>query len=152
MCRMQDETPVKLVKASEALTPPVVVSAPPPRISEGPAIPLQSTDVGLSKMRFALAFVIAGISDVIAAFVNFAPPIAWPVDLITALLLFVALGWQWLFLPALIMEAIPGVGAFPFWVLVVMSIAIGRGLKGQAGKIALLCIVLCLLQQQLFNG
>ncbi len=30
----------------------------------------------------------------------------------------------WLLLPGLIMEAIPGVGALPFWVLVVGAVAV----------------------------
>jgi len=77
-----------------------------------------------SKKRLALAFAIAGISDVLGAFVTLAAPVAWAVDLVTALLLFVVLGWQWLLLPGLIMEAIPGVGVLPFWLLVVVGIAV----------------------------
>ena len=34
------------------------------------------------------------------------------------------LGWQWILLPGLIMEAIPGLNLFPFWVLVVGAVAI----------------------------
>jgi hypothetical protein len=34
------------------------------------------------------------------------------------------LGWQWLLLPGLIMEATPGLGVLPFWLLVVGGIAI----------------------------
>jgi len=40
-----------------------------------------------------------------------APPIGWAVDVLTATLLFVVLGWQWLLSPGLVLEAIPGVGA-----------------------------------------
>jgi hypothetical protein len=47
-----------------------------------------------------------------------APPIVWAVDLGTALLLFMVLGRQWLLLPGLVLEAIPGVGVLPFWLLV----------------------------------
>jgi hypothetical protein len=77
-----------------------------------------------SVLRLSLAFVIAGVSDVIGAFVSLAPPIGWAVDLMTAALLFVVLGWQWLLLPGLVLEAIPGVGVVPFWLLVVGAIAV----------------------------
>ena len=72
-------------------------------------------------LRLALAFVIAGVSDVIGAFASLAPPIGWAVDAVTAALLFVVLGWQWLLLPG---QAIPGVGVLPFWLLVVGAIAV----------------------------
>ena len=48
----------------------------------------------------------------------------WLVDIVTAILLFIVLGWHWLLLPGLVMEAIPGVGALPFWLLVVGAIAV----------------------------
>ena len=76
-----------------------------------------------SKKTLVLAFAIAAISDAIGAFVSLAPPIAWVVDLATALLLFLVLGRQWLLLPGLALEAIPGLGVLPFWLLVVGSIA-----------------------------
>src|SRR5262245_31373878 len=77
-----------------------------------------------SKERLALAFVIAGISDLIGAFTSLAPPIGWALDIVTAVLLFIILGWQWLLLPGLALEAIPGVGVVPFWLLVVGAIAV----------------------------
>jgi hypothetical protein len=86
--------------------------------------PKASTALKFSGLRLALAFVIAGISDVVGAFVSLAPPIGWAVDVMTAALLFVVLGWQWLLLPGLVLEAIPGVGVVPFWLLVVGAIAV----------------------------
>jgi hypothetical protein len=83
-----------------------------------------STPLKFSIMRLALAFVIAGVSDVIGAFASLAPPIGWAVDVVTAALLFVVLGWQWLLLPGLVLEAIPGVGVLPFWLLVVGAIVV----------------------------
>jgi hypothetical protein len=77
-----------------------------------------------SKKRLALAFAIAGISDAIGAFATPLPPIVWVVDLGTALLLFMVLGRQWLLLPGLALEAIPGLGVLPFWLLVVGAIAV----------------------------
>jgi catechol 2,3-dioxygenase-like lactoylglutathione lyase family enzyme len=58
--------------------------------------------------------VIAGISDAIGAFATPLPPIMWVVDLATALLLFMVLGRQWLLLPGLALEAIPGFGVAAF--------------------------------------
>ena len=83
-----------------------------------------SAPLKFSILRLALAFVIAGVSDVIGAFASVAPPIGWAVDALTAALLFVVLGWQWLLLPGLLLEAIPGVGVVPFWLLVVGAIAV----------------------------
>ena len=46
------------------------------------------------------------------------------VDIVTVALLFVVLGWQWLPLPGLVLEAIPGLGVLPFRLLVVGAIAV----------------------------
>src|SRR5262252_3605099 len=83
-----------------------------------------SQPLKFSVLRLTLAFVIAGASDVIGAFTSLAPPIGWAVDAMTAALLFVVLGWQWLLLPGLVLEAIPGVGVLPFWLLVVAATAV----------------------------
>src|SRR5262245_43739259 len=80
--------------------------------------------IKFSKTRLALAFAIAAISDAIGAFVTPLPPVVWAVDLGTALLLFVVLGWQWLLLPGLALEAFPGLGVLPLWLLVVGAIAV----------------------------
>ena len=86
----------------------------------------QPTDaeIKFSKRRLALAFAIAGISDAIGAFAAPLPPMVWVVDIGTALLLFLVLGRQWLLLPGLALEAIPGLGVLPFWLLVVGAIAV----------------------------
>ena len=89
--------------------------------------PIESSASPLLKfsvLRLALAFLIAGVSDVIGAFTSLAPPLGWVVDVLTAALLFVVLGWQWLLLPGLVLEAIPGLGVLPFWLLVVGAIAV----------------------------
>ena len=118
---------------------PKVVSAPDPtsrRVTvkmsdpsapsdlEKPSTETASTPLKFSVLRLALAFIVAGVSDVIGAFASLAPPIGWAVDVVTAALLFVVLGWQWLLLPGLVLEAIPGVGVVPFWLLVVGAIAV----------------------------
>jgi hypothetical protein len=77
-----------------------------------------------SKKRLAVAFAIAALSDAIGAFATPLPPLMWMVDLATAVLLFMALGRQWLLLPGLALEAIPGLGVLPLWLLVVTAIAV----------------------------
>ena len=77
------------------------------------ATPIPKT-LKFSKKQLALAFAIAGISDAIGAFATPLPPIVWVVDLGTALLLFMVLGRQWLLLPGLALEAIPGLGCFDY--------------------------------------
>ena len=75
-----------------------------------------------SRKRQAVAFLIAAVSDFLSFWMVLAPPMQWVIDLATALLLFLILGRRWMLLPGLITEAIPGMGAFPVWVLVVLSI------------------------------
>jgi uncharacterized membrane protein len=107
----------------EDASPPKEV---PPRIESPQAV--------YRKHRLVLAFAVAAISDVLAVAVAFAPPLEWALDLITAFLLFLILGRQWLILPGLIAEAIPGLAVFPFWVLVVASVAVwGKITKQQNG-------------------
>lgn len=76
-----------------------------------------------SRKRFAIAFGVAAVSDVLSFWTEFAPPVQWTLDLVTASLLFLILGRRWEILPGLIAEAIPGLAAFPVWILVVLSIA-----------------------------
>jgi hypothetical protein len=87
-----------------------------------------------SKKRLAVAFIIAGISDFIGAYTTLVPPIGWAVDIATALLLFMVLGWQWLLLPGLALEAIPGVGVVPLWLVVVGAIAFLGTPRPQFGR------------------
>ena len=88
-----------------------------------PSKPSTGADSKFSGKRLALAFAIAGISDAIGAFATPLPPIVWVVDLVTALL-FLVLGRQWLLMPGLALEALPGFGVLPFWLLVVGAIAV----------------------------
>ena len=77
-----------------------------------------------STIRLTLAFTVAVLADGFSFFLTLTPPVQWAVDLVTAMLLFVVLGRQWILLPGLIMEAIPGLYVFPFWVLVVGAVAV----------------------------
>jgi hypothetical protein len=92
------------------------------------AVPIVERDVPIAKRmtwkRWALAFGVAAVSDLISFWTEFVPPIQWVIDLTTAGLLFLILGKRWAILPGLLTEAIPGMGIFPVWVLVVASIAV----------------------------
>jgi hypothetical protein len=95
-------------------------SVPP---ADQPRVPVRR------KARFIAAFTVAAISDILAAAFGFVPPLQWALDIVTAAALFFILGRQWVILPALIAEAIPGLAVFPFWLLVVGSIAIWGTIK-----------------------
>jgi len=77
----------------------------------------------IEKRTLALAFTLAVLSDGLSVVFALTPPVQWAADAATAVLLFVILGRQWMLLPGLIFEAIPGLGVFPFWVLVVAAVA-----------------------------
>ncbi|HVM63139.1 MAG TPA: hypothetical protein VMV72_19930 [Verrucomicrobiae bacterium] len=81
------------------------------------------------RARLMAAFAVAAVSDILAAVFAFVPPLQWALDLATAAALFLILGRQWVLLPALIAEAIPGVAVFPLWLLVVASIALWGTVK-----------------------
>src|SRR5208282_6252130 len=84
-----------------------------------------------SRKRQAVAFLIAAVSDFLSFWFVLAPPMQWVIDLATALLLFLILGRRWMLLPGLIAEAIPGMGVFPVWILVVLSIIAYDDIKGR---------------------
>jgi hypothetical protein len=77
-----------------------------------------------SRKRFAIAFAVAAASDVLTLWTELILPLQWTLDLVTAVLLFLILGRRWEILPGLVVEAIPGLAAFPVWVLVVLWIAV----------------------------
>ena len=86
--------------------------------------PQPLSSLRISRKRLIIAFTIAALADGLSVFFTFTPPLQWGVDLATAILLFIVLGWQWILLPGLIMEAIPGLYVLPFWVLVVGAVAV----------------------------
>jgi hypothetical protein len=115
------ELPVKPDHPLTTSSQPAEALGPP---GEQPSSAANVFPLRFSKKPVALAFAIAALSDAVGAFVTLTPPIMWAVDAVTAVLLFVVLGWHWLLLPGLVMEAIPGVGVLPFWLLVVGAIAV----------------------------
>jgi hypothetical protein len=90
-----------------------------------PTLPLKRH----TRAQMAIAFGVAAVSDVLSIWLTFAPPFQWALDLATAFILFLIFGRRWALLPGLAMEAIPGMGVFPWWVLVVLSIILYDGIK-----------------------
>jgi hypothetical protein len=82
-----------------------------------------------TRAKMAIAFGVAAVSDTLSIWITFAPPFQWALDLATAFILFLIFGRRWVLLPGLVMEAIPGMGVFPWWVLVVLSILLYDGIK-----------------------
>ena len=85
-----------------------------------------------SRGKIAIAFGAAALSDVLSIWVTFVPPVQLAIDFATALVLFWVFGKRWALLPGFITEAIPGMGVFPVWVLVVLSILVYDGIKKPA--------------------
>lgn len=84
-----------------------------------------------SRKRQAVAFLVAAVSDFLSFWTVLAPPMQWAIDLITASLLFLILGRRWALLPGLVAEAIPGMGVFPVWILVVLSLIVYDDIKAR---------------------
>jgi|SoiMethySBSTD1v2_1073268.scaffolds.fasta_scaffold1266591_1 hypothetical protein len=76
----------------------------------------------LSTLRRLLALVVALAADGLSVWTELLPPAQWTLDLATAFLLFALLSFRWWLLPALVIEAIPGLGVFPTWTLAVAAI------------------------------
>jgi rfaE bifunctional protein nucleotidyltransferase chain/domain len=71
------------------------------------------------KARWPIAMLVAAGSDAVSFGTTLLPPLQIGLDLATALLLWLVLGWSWPLLVALVVEAIPGLGVFPTWVVAV---------------------------------
>jgi len=82
--------------------------------------------------RIGLAFAVAAVSDILAFWAEFVPPAQWVLDAATAFALFLLMGRRWALVPGLVAEAIPGMGVFPVWVLVVASILAYDGIRRPA--------------------
>ena len=106
---------------SDIRTPEVLPPEEQPKRGEARSIPHRPR---FSRNRLLLAFAVAAMSDALSIVFTLTPPLEWATDVVTAILLFLTLGWQWMLLPGLIMEAIPGLYVFPFWILVVAAVAV----------------------------
>lgn len=72
---------------------------------------------------------VALVSDLLSVGFEFVPPLQIAIDVVTALVLWFLCGWRWPLLPALIVEAIPGLSLFPTWSLVVGTLPLFPGAK-----------------------
>ena len=100
----------------------------PTTVTNEPAAPATPTKRH-SRAQLALAFGVAAVSDAMSFWLTFAPPFEWALDMATAFALFLILGRRWALLPGLIAEAIPGMGIFPIWILVVLSVVTYDSIK-----------------------
>jgi len=76
--------------------------------------------------RAIAALVVAVASDALSLVFELVPPLQWALDGATALLLFALLGFRKAFLPVLVIEAVPGLAAFPTWTVAVLTLATFR--------------------------
>ena len=89
-----------------------------------------------SWVRIGLAMVIALVSDGLSFFLSatvIAEPLVIGIDLVTGVLIWLALGRPMLLFAVLLAEAIPGVGVVPLWTLVVALLATTGRLPGKMG-------------------
>jgi len=99
------------------------MNPPPPEPSKPTSAETPSSNaLKFSKRQLVFAFGIAGISDVVGAFTTPLPPIAWGVDFVTALLLFLVLGRQLAAIARISSGGHSGLGVVPFWLMVVGAI------------------------------
>ena len=97
-------------------------------LAASPAVPQTKRP---SWKLLALALVVAGVSDVASFAFTLVLPLQWTVDIATAIALYLIFGKRRAILPGLIAEAIPGMGVFPVWILVVISIILYDDIKGR---------------------
>ncbi len=76
---------------------------------------------GITAWRFVLAFCVAVAADTVGLLFGEALVVVF--DVVVALILLFVLGFNWILIPALLAEAIPGVGLFPTWALAVLAVA-----------------------------
>src|SRR5580704_4785981 len=94
-----------------------ISTAKPSDLAVSPALPQVKRP---SWKMLALALIVAAVSDVVSFAVTLVLPLQWAVDVATAIALFLIFGRRKAILPGLIAEAIPGMGVFPVWILVVI--------------------------------
>lgn len=86
--------------------------------------------------KWRAALIVAALSDALGFGLAVTGPFQVAGDLVTAVVLFVVLGFRWpLFVP-LVTESIPGVALFPAWILFVGSMAALNGQPKEAPKTA----------------
>jgi hypothetical protein len=84
---------------------------------------VRNLSLALKAPRWRWALVTAVVSDALGFGVVLLPPVQWLLDALTVAVLFIVLGFRWPLLPALAVEAVPGLEVFPAWTLVVAALA-----------------------------
>jgi hypothetical protein len=84
--------------------------------------------------RWRWALLTAVLSDTLGFGVALFPPGQWLLDAVTAIVVFVVLGFRWPLLVALAVEVVPGLQLFPAWTLVVLALAATETESSLAGK------------------
>ncbi len=82
--------------------------------------------------RRLAALAIAVASDALNAVFTWLPPVAIGIDMVTAVALWLVLGRPMILLPALLAEAIPGVGIIPLWTIVAGGLAFFGRMPGRS--------------------
>jgi len=78
---------------------------------------------GIAVWRFVVAFVVAAAADVIIPLISPFEVLVVVGDMVVAVILCAILGFNWIFVPTLLMEAIPGLDLFPTWTVAVLALA-----------------------------
>ena len=93
----------------------------PPVIIESIPDDSKSTLRGIATWRFVVAFCVAMAADTVGLY--FGEIFVVVFDVAVAIVLIAILGFNWIIIPALLVEAVPGLGLFPTWVLAVLAMA-----------------------------
>jgi hypothetical protein len=94
----------------------------PERDQASAVVPAKETPCpGIASWRFVLAFCVALAADTVGMPLGESFVVVF--DVIVAIILIIILGFNWMFIPALLIECVPGLGVFPTWVMAVMAIA-----------------------------
>lgn len=86
-----------------------------------PPLPMSQPTPVWRRPSYLGALAVAGLSDVISVGDALVFPVQLAVDLVTAIALWMIMGFRLYLLLPLIVEAIPGVAMFPTWLLVVAA-------------------------------
>lgn len=80
------------------------------------------------------ALLVAGISDFAGLWVMLFPPAQWVLDVSTAVVLVLILGFRWPILSVMVIEAVPFLQTFPAWILVVVALAASNSDQAPAAR------------------
>jgi hypothetical protein len=124
---LQTETTVPASRPTTAVQPPPLpVEAQPPATAStavaSAATTLSLKPAGMTAKRQLLTLGIAVLSDALSLVVEFVPPVQIVLDVLTAVVLWLAAGMRWSLILPLITEAIPGLAVLPAWTTVVLTL------------------------------